>query len=335
MLGLAGCLLVAFSAGGVMVASGAGASDQEASFASPDNAFSVGRVAFLKRDYEKAMPALAFASKNGIMVADFFRAKIYSDSTSPMYNRAKAYFLLKDLTYNFSDIDPVYDRRALIASQSMTLLARMVREGIPEINLAPDARIAVDYLSHAASFFQNKDAEFELARMRINGEGVEPSPTLAMHSISRLAREGHAGASAMFADILWRGSRVFWAGDPVIRRDRVSAYYYARIAVENAPYSERVWIEDTYQRIYCGVSASVRDVATERVASWRKFNATPQAQAESLDPIGRLLPSAERTCGDGEPVDFRSGSPPVMAAPTPPQSDTIPAMHGDASGFPK
>lgn len=326
---------MAFSGGGVVVAPAAGASDQEASFPSPDNAFSVGRVAFLKRDYEKAVPALLYASRNGIMAADFFRAKIYSDSTSPLYNRAKAYFLLKDLTYNFSDIDPVYDRRALIASQSMTLLARMVREGIPEINLAPDARIAVDYLSHAASFFQNKDAEFELARMRINGEGVEPSPTLAIHSISRLAREGHAGAAAMFADILWRGSRVFWEGDPVIRRDRVSAYYFARIAVENAPYSERVWIEDTYQRIYCGVSPRIREIAAVRLAGWRKFNSAPQAQAESLDPIGRLMPTAERTCGDGEPVDFRSGSAPVMATPSPAQADTIPAMHGDASSFPK
>ena len=78
------------------------------------------------------------------------------------------------------------------------------------------------------------------------------------HWLSRLSRSGHPGAQAFLADLLWRGK--------FVQKDQAAALNLIDVAVSNASPSERVWIEDIYQKIFCNAGEGVRLQATGRVA---------------------------------------------------------------------
>ena len=121
-----------------------------------------------------------------------------------------------------------------------------------------------------------------------------------------LSQKGHAGAQAFLADLLWRGK--------YMQADPVRALALITVAVANASPYERVWIEDIYQNIYCGVAQSVRKQATGLVADWRTRYGRKPRRARSLGS-GHLGYAGNRTCGNGEPVPLVSGASAVQTAP--------------------
>ena len=175
----------------------------------------------------------------------------------------------------------------------MTAYAKYVLKGLSEINLKPNPSVAHYYFSNASTTFDNEDAQFELAKMDMVGDGVPRNVRLARHWLSTLSQKGHPGAQAFLADLLWRGKHV--------EADPVQALALIVVAVKNAPPQERLWIEDIYQTIYCGAPNGVRKQVTGIVANWgkrysRKVRARSPVHAIGVDarPI--------RTCQDGEYV---------------------------------
>ena len=325
LFGLTGAVLIAMLVSQLLPAPTAYGKD--ANYASAAIAYRIGVGAYQKSSWQQAMHALKYASDNGIMLADFYRARMYADSETPYFERAKAYELYKNLVKQLIEIDADYDPRVRFAGQALTALARYVRDGIPEIDLRPDLRLAVDYLNYAASFFKDRDAEFELARMRLTGNGVDAIPRLAVHALSRLARQGHPGALATLAEVYWRGSKRYWKkGDLHVPRDPETAYALISLAAEDPPYSDRIWIEDLYQKIYCAVNENVRARAVASVEGWHvKHRRRRTEPASSPDLMRSLIPRPIRTCSNGEKVKF--GWPKPKRLVTPPPAITPPGFH--------
>ena len=135
-----------------------------------------------------------------------------------------------------------------------------MRIGLPEIHLAENPRQAAEYFNHAATIFNDEDAQFELSKMQLSGQGVAVDIARGRHWLSVLSQEGHAGAQAFLADLYWRGK--------FTPKDQVRALTLISVAVKNARPGDRIWIEDIYQNIYCGASQGVREQATGMVADW-------------------------------------------------------------------
>ena len=288
-------------------------------YASPQAAFEQGLGAYKSGYYEIAIPALEEAATKGAELnrffAEFYLARIYSDNASAVTDHAKAYMLFQKLADDNADVDPDDGQRAPFVAKALTALAGYVRTGLKEIGLAPDPSRAVDYLHHAATFFGDKDAQFELAKVYLGGRGTPEDVKRGMHYLSVLTEEGYPSAQALLADLLWRGRYV--------KKDERRALALIRMAVENAPEHERIWIEDTYQNIYCGTSAGTRQQADGIVARWRKIFSPPTAPTERMGLGAELQP--QRACGNGELVDItRSGALPPAARPP---------MQGNVTGF--
>jgi TPR repeat protein len=178
-----------------------------------------------------------------------------------------------------------------------------LREGIAESGLKPDASAADRALQRAALFFNNEDAQFELAKVLLRGEGPdinlgdtgeESKIENGRHWLSRLSKRGHAGAQAFLADLLWRGK--------FVPKDQASALNLIDVAVANAPPNERVWIDDIYQNIYCNAGEGVRRQATGRVAEWRDRYGRKQERLADKNGLDQLAADPLRTCANGEPV---------------------------------
>ena len=109
----------------------------------------------------------------------------------------------------------------------MTRIAGYLVNGLPEANLKANPKIAMEYLREAAQFFRDEDAQFELAKLYLRGEGIESDEAYAKHWLSVLSQKGHAGAQAFLADLLWRGK--------YMRQDPVRALALISVAVANSP----------------------------------------------------------------------------------------------------
>jgi TPR repeat protein len=284
------------------------------SYASPQVAFEQGLGAYKAGYYEIAIPALEEAAARGPTLnrfyAEFYLARIYSDNTGAHTDHPKAFLLFQKLAEENADADPYDGRRAPFVAKALIAVAGYLTHGVKEIGVEPDGERALEYLRHAATFFDDKDAQFELAKTYLTGNGGEEDIKRGMHYLSVLTGEGHAGAQAVLADLYWRGR--------LVARDEQRALALIRMAVENAPAHERIWIEDIYQNIFCGSSQGTRKQADGMVAVWKKTFTPPAAPAERIGfgDLGSRDMQPQRSCGNGEVVTIeRAGAAPEAPAP--------------------
>jgi TPR repeat protein len=287
-------------------------------FVSPEAALEHGLGAYRSGFHKLAEQALTYAADRGSLLGRYYLARLYADPNGPITDHAKSYELYRGIVEEHAArIDVDDDPRAKYVGKSLTALAGYVLRGLPEIGLNPNAERAAGYLQEAATFFRDQDAQFELAKLYLTGEGVEVNHKQATSRLSTLAQAGHAGAQAFLADLYWRGK----GGLP---HEEGRALALITLAAENAPAHERIWIEDIYQSIYCGLSSGVRQQAQGLIASFRHRYA-PRPGAEPQDTVG-LTPRPVLTCADGTPLptaprDSRSEAPPVaknsIAVPPP------------------
>lgn len=287
IIGLA--LLLATAAPASVGAAGTG------QFRSAEEALQQGIGAYSGGYYEMAIPALEVAAAENLFFAQYYLARIFSDNQSAHTDHAKAYMFYQKIANDYADVDPDDDRRAPFVAKSLTALAGYVRRGLTEVGLQADAERAADYLHHAAIFFNDEDAQFELAKLQLKGEGVPSDVAQGKHWLAILSQKGHAGAQAFLADLYWRGMHM--------QKDQVRALALISVSVKNAPGAEKVWIEDIYQNIYCGASQGVRKQVGGMVAEWdSRYGRRPKAEDNTgLDP---LRAAATRTCENGEAVPF-------------------------------
>lgn len=310
-------------------------------FRSPDDAMKQGISAFNGGYYELALPAFEALEPSKPQIARFYMARIYGDNEGAYTDHGKAFRLYKELADELQDVDPDDDNLAPIAAKSLTAVSMYLRDGIPSAGIEPDVDMANRDLQRAALTFNDEDAQFELAKVYLRGEG--PDMTVAgyddpaskiengRHWLSRLSQAGHPGAQAFLADLMWRGK--------FVQKNQPAALNLIDVAVANAPPSERVWIEDIYQNIFCNAGEGVRQQATGRVAEWHnRYGRRPEMQ-ENRDGLGDLSVEPVRTCANGELVrpmsviaaDAKKPAPqPQMistpaAPPQPQRSSLIPA----------
>jgi hypothetical protein len=265
-------------------------------FTSPEDALRQGVAAFRGGYYETALPALEHAAAKHMFLGQFFLAQIYADNAGAHTDHAKAYVLFERIADEYADVDPDDDQRAPYVAKSMTALARYLRSGIPEINVKPNPERAAEILHSSATIFADEEAQFELAKMLLKGDGVEVDIARGRHWLSALSQKGHAGAQALLADMLWRGNQ--------IEKDHIRSFALIRLALENAPPADRVWIEDIYHNIFCGAGQGIRKQATGMVAEWRdRYGRKPEA-SNDRSGLGVLTAEAQRSCANGEPVQL-------------------------------
>ena len=299
----------------------------EVAFRTPEDAMKQGISAFNGGYYELALPAFEALEATKPQVARFYMARIYGDNEGAYTDHGKAYALYKALADELQDVDPDDDELAPIAAKSLTAVSMYLRDGITDAGVSPDVEAADRSLQRAALTFNDEDAQFELAKVLLRGEGPnikmqgfeDPSSKIenGRHWLSRLSRAGHPGAQAFLADLLWRGK--------FVDKDPIAALNLIDVAVANAPASERVWIEDIYQNIFCNAGEGVRQQATGRVAEWHNLYGRRPDATDDKTGLDDLSAEPVRTCANGELVRPMGLAAPIPAPAVP--ISTIPAPN--------
>lgn len=260
--------------------------------------FDQAMAAYRRGDYDAALPAFQFVAARGDayqrFLSEFYLGRIYADTAGPKTDHALAYMLLRRLADEYADVDPDDLQRAPYVAKALTTAAIYVRDGVPEIALKPNPELGFEWLRHAATFFNEPDAQFEVAREDIRSDAQRKT---GLHFLQKLVKEGHPGAQAVMAELLSRGRHV--TANPG------EALALVTMAVENASPSDRIWIEDIYQQIYCASPPEVRERATAVSTNWRRSFARPRSPIEQpLALVRRDDMTAARVCSNGERLEF-------------------------------
>jgi uncharacterized protein len=173
-------------------------------YASATAAYRQGIAALKAGDVEGALPALDFAAERGVLGAQLRLARLYAAGEDVAKDDAKAFSYYRQIANQRADISPLSPVSNYVA-EAFVALGQYYVQGIEATGLRPNPRRARDLFRHAASIFGNADAQYELARLYLDGAGVEKNVGLAVNWLATAAKKKHPAAQATLGEILWRG----------------------------------------------------------------------------------------------------------------------------------
>ena len=135
------------------------------------------------------------------------RASIPLAATTWPKTTLKAFTYFRAIADQYADINPS-SPVAPYVGEAFVALGQYHLDGIAAMPLAANAAYAADLFRHAASYFGNADAQYDLALLYLKGEGVEKDVGLAVNWLAMAAKKQHVAAQATLGEILWRGTDV-------------------------------------------------------------------------------------------------------------------------------
>jgi len=154
-----------------------------------------------------ALPALEYAASRGVLGAQIKLARAYASGRDLPKDDAKAFVYFQQIADQQADTSPS-SPIAKYAAEAFVALGQYYLDGIPAMKLEANASYAADLFRHAASYFGDAEAQFRLARLYLNGDGVEKNVGLAINWLATSAKKQHAASQATLGEILWRGQEV-------------------------------------------------------------------------------------------------------------------------------
>jgi TPR repeat protein len=231
-----------------------GADDPPPAYASATEAYRQGASAIRSGRVTTALPALEYAAERGVLGAQLKLARIYASGRDVPRDDAKAFAYYQQIANQYADISPSSPVAKFIG-ESFVALGEYYVEGVPAMSLGTNPAYAATLFRHAASYFGNAEAQYRLARLYLDGEGVEGNVGLAVNWLAAAAKKQHPLAQATLGELLWRGEKV--------QQRRARGLALITLAEESAKASVRKpkWIGDLYQEAFANSDSATRKEA--------------------------------------------------------------------------
>jgi TPR repeat protein len=311
--------------------------DDPPPYASATDAYRQGVSTIKSGKISTALPALEYAAKHGVLGAELKLARIYSTGRDDVaVDDAKAFTYYRAIADQYADISPS-SPVAKYVGEAFVALGQYHLDGIAKMPLPANPAYAADLFRHAASYFGNADAQYDLALLYLKGEGVEKDVGLAVNWLAMAAKKQHVAAQATLGEMLWRGTET--------RQREARGLALITLAHENAKAGgkEPKWISDLYAEAFAKSDAAIRKEAVALLPELGGAQVAATAPAVAATPANPIVvpavgaaakPVAPATAPAAEPADAtprgKTGTPP--AAPIG-LSVGFGAQSTDASGL--
>jgi TPR repeat protein len=311
--------------------------DDPPPYASATDAYRQGVSTIKSGKISTALPALEYAAKHGVLGAELKLARIYSTGRDDVAeDDAKAFTYYRAIADQYADISPS-SPVAKYVGEAFVALGQYHLDGIAKMPLPANPAYAADLFRHAASYFGNADAQYDLALLYLKGEGVEKDVGLAVNWLAMAAKKQHVAAQATLGEMLWRGTET--------RQREARGLALITLAHENAKAGgkEPKWISDLYAEAFAKSDAAIRKEAVALLPELGGAQVAATAPAVAATPANPIVvpavgaaakPVAPAAAPAAEPADAtprgKTGTPP--AAPIG-LSVGFGAQSTDASGL--
>jgi hypothetical protein len=248
-------VIAALAAGLILIPVAVGSAGDSPPFVSATDAYRAGIAELKTGDTAEGLPALEYAAERGVLGAQLKLARIYASGNGVKKDSGKAFLFYRQIANQRADISPMSPVSKFVA-EAFVALGEYYVDGIPLAGVPKDPVRAANLFRHAASYFGDADAQYQLARLYLEGDGVERNVGLAINWLATAAKKQHAAAQATLGELLWRGS-------DDVRQRRARGLALIMLAHENAKASgkEPKWIEDLYVEAQGATSTAMRKEA--------------------------------------------------------------------------
>lgn len=156
---------------------------------------------------DELFAALEDAAKAGQPMAMWRLGIMYENGEGVEKDRAKAFGYFSRIA-NENANTPPKSLEADIVAQSFVKVGDYYRDGLPDAGIKADTGRAQTLWLHAASYFGDADAQYQVGRLFFEKAEVGGSPIQGARWLTLAARKGHAAAQARLGDILFNGTGV-------------------------------------------------------------------------------------------------------------------------------
>jgi TPR repeat protein len=223
-------------------------------FKDPRAALRIGLESYHAGNTKKSLEALRYAADGGESLAQWKLGRMYADGDGVARDDAKAYGYFSKLVEHFAEDEPS-PRERLMAAGAFVAVGVYYLEGIAAAQIAPDVTRAFDLFRYAATYLGNADAQYNLARMYLDGNGVAKDARQAANWLDLSARKGHAPSQALLGHLLFKGE----AGGPPQRARGLMYLTLARETAGDRPSDQ--WIVDLHAAALARASEADRKAA--------------------------------------------------------------------------
>lgn len=206
-----------------------------------------------------SLSALQYAAEGGHPIAQWRLGRMYADGDGVDRDDLRAFEYFGRIANQHAEDSP-YAPQAQIVANAFVALGRYYRDGIPNTRVKSDRDRAREMFHYAASYFGNADAQYNLARMYLDGVGgAQRDPKYAARWLAQAAHKGQFQAQALLGQMLFNGDH--------LHRQAARGLMWLTLARDNAGPGE-VWINELYTNALKRASQDDRAMAAQMLERW-------------------------------------------------------------------
>ena len=214
---------------------------------SPWAVFQFGFSAYKSGHKDQAVEAYKYAAENGQIGATWKLARMYAEGDGVTRDDYAAFKFFSEIVDQ--DVEPGSPEESYV-SDALVALGDYLRKGIPGTPVEENDVAAQEYYMRAAANYRNPNAQFEIGRMFLKGEGgVKASVKQAGRWLQLAAEKGHAGAQATLGNLLFQSGKV------------VRGLAMMTAALERAPPADQPWIRNMQEEAFAAAGEADRRTA--------------------------------------------------------------------------
>jgi len=256
---VAGISAVAFALGAWPVLALDGSPSPDAAAAvSPVDAFRTANEALRTGEKTRAVTSLQYAAEHGHGFALWQLGRMYADGDGVKRDDYRAFEYFRKFADSHADENPAIPRSRFVAN-AFVALGHYYLEGIPNSVVAACPERARRMFAHAASYFGDAEAQYQLARLYLDGNGVTQDPRRAVPWLVLAANKGHYKAQALLGRILFNGEHG--------TRQRASGLMWLTVACDG-PGANVAWIAQLREAAVQQASDDERALALILLRRW-------------------------------------------------------------------
>ncbi|GJD57842.1 tetratricopeptide repeat protein [Methylobacterium dankookense] len=229
----------------------------ERSYRSAKDALRAGVREYNAGDKEGAARALEYAAGQGHALALWKLGRMYADGDGVPHDDLKAFEYFSRIA-DAGNADGPDAQTSAVTASAFTALGTYFLDGIKGTYVRSNPERAYDMFNYAASYFGDPNAQYNLARLYLDGNGVDADPKQAARWFNLAAEKGHHPAQALLGDILVNGL----GGVPV---QRVRGLMWLALAREGAQGRKDDWIVNLYEKNWASASDDDRTEAQSQM----------------------------------------------------------------------
>lgn len=210
---------------------GAGVSKESGPFA----LFKFGFSAYKNGRKDEAVEAYKYAAEKGHTGSRWALANMYAYGDGVAENDLEAFKIYSEIAQQ--GVEPGSEDTGYFVN-ALISLAGYYRRGIPDSPIKSDMAQARQLYFQAASTFGVAEAQFQLARMLLSGEGGSVNVQQAKKWLNRARKSGHAGAMGVFGNVIFQEGQT------------IRGLAYMTAALDQCSPKDRPWMQSMQEQAF-------------------------------------------------------------------------------------